>query len=279
MILVADSGATKTDWVILGQNDEVSHAQTIGFNPYFIKTDGIIEELEKNLFPYLNNKLVKEVHFYGAGCSTYANCDIVRNALEDFFYNAAINVEHDLLGAARALFGKKKGIACILGTGSNSCYYNGIYIEENVNSLGYVLADEGSGAYLGRQLVRDYFLDELPVALKEAFDRKYNYSLENVLNAVYNRPYPNRFLASFSYFLAEHLDHEHISNLIRNAFRAYFRHQVSKYKLHKEMPVRALGSIAFTYKQIFMEVAAEYEVHADKILRNPLEGLIAYHRK
>jgi N-acetylglucosamine kinase-like BadF-type ATPase len=203
----------------------------------------------------------------------------VRAALEDFFFNAEINVEHDLLGAARALLGKNRGIACILGTGSNSCYYDGNIIRENVNSLGYVLADEGSGAYLGRQLIRDYFLNELPADLKEAFDKKYNYSLENVLNAVYNKPYPNRFLASFSLFLAAHLDHEHIRDLIRNAFRAYFRHQITKYSKYREVPVSAIGSVAMAYKDLFAEVAAEFGAKVMKIIPNPIEGLIEYHRK
>lgn len=278
MIAIADSGATKTEWVLIGKNGEISKAQTIGFNPYFIKTDGIKEELDKNLFPFVNNQLVKEVFFYGAGCSTPTNCDIVGNALEDFFFNADINVEHDLLGAARALLGKEKGIACILGTGSNSCSYNGIFITENVNSLGYVLADEGSGAYLGKQLVREFYLDELPADLKEAFDKKYNYSLENILNAVYNRPSPNRFLASFSYFLSANIRHEHVRNLIRNAFRAFFTHQVTKYKGYKDLPVRALGSVAWHYRDFLLETAKEFGITIDKILQNPMDGLIEFHR-
>ena len=278
MIAIADSGATKTDWVFIGKNGEISKAQTIGFNPYFIKTDGIKEELDKNLFPFVNNQLVKEVYFYGAGCSTPTNCDIVGNALEDFFFNADISVEHDLLGAARALLGREKGIACILGTGSNSCSYNGIFITQNVSSLGYVLADEGSGAYLGKQLIRDFYLDELPADLKEAFDKKYNYSLENILNAVYNRPSPNRFLASFSYFLAANLHHEHIRNLIRTAFRAFFVHQVTKYKGYKDLPVRALGSVAWIYQDFLSEAALEFGISIDRILPNPMDGLIEFHK-
>ncbi|MDD5508834.1 MAG: ATPase [Bacteroidales bacterium] len=278
MIAIADSGATKTDWAFIGKNGEISRAQTIGFNPYFIRTDGIKEELDKNLFPFISNQLVKEVFFYGAGCSTPTNCDIVGNALEDFFFNADINVDHDLLGAARALLGKDKGIACILGTGSNSCSYNGVCITENVNSLGYVLADEGSGAYLGKQLIREFYLDELPTDLKRAFVKKYNYSLENILNAVYNRPSPNRFLASFSYFLSGNILHEHVRNLISNAFRAFFTHQVTKYKGYKDLPVRALGSVAWYYRDFLVETAIEFGITVDKILQNPMEGLIEYHR-
>ncbi|MDD5694294.1 MAG: ATPase [Bacteroidales bacterium] len=278
MIAIADSGATKTDWAFINPKNEITHARTIGFNPYFIKTDGIREELKKNLFPYVNNQLVKEVYFYGAGCSTPINCDIVHSALEDFFLNAEIDVDHDLLGAARALLGKEKGIACILGTGSNSCSYNGSFITENVNSLGYVLADEGSGAYLGKQLIRDFFLNELPEDLKKAFDKKYNYSLENVLNAIYDRPYPNRFLASFSYFLSANLQHEHVRNLIRNAFRAFFKHQVTKYKGYSELPVRALGSVAWHYREFLVGTAMEFGINMDKILQNPIDGLIEYHR-
>lgn len=277
MIAIADSGATKTDWVFLDQGLETIHAQTIGFNPYFIKTDGIFEELEKNLFPYLDNKRVNEVHFYGAGCSTPSNCDIVRNALGDFFTRADIHVEHDLLGAARALLGKEEGIACILGTGSNSCSYDGNVITANVNSLGYILADEGSGAYMGKQLVREYFLNELPVDLKRAFDHKYNYTLEYVLDAVYNKPHPNRFLASFSLFLGEHITHDHVRKMISNAFRAFFICQVTKYPNYKEVPVGAVGSVAWHYKELLKETAMEFGARIDMVLSRPLDGLIAYH--
>lgn len=277
MIAIADSGATKTDWVFLGKDHDTVHAQTIGFNPYFIDTEGILEELKKNLFPYLNNTLVNEVHFYGAGCSTPSNCDIVRNALDDFFTRADIHVAHDLLGAARALLGKEKGIACILGTGSNSCSYDGHVITANVNSMGYILADEGSGAYMGKQLIRDYFLNELPADLKRAFDNKYNYTLEHVLDAVYNKPHPNRFLASFSLFLGEHITHKHIRKLIYDAFRAFFIHQVTKYDNYKEVPVRAVGSVAWHYKELLKEMAMEFGASIDKVLSRPLDGLIEYH--
>ncbi|MCX6234133.1 MAG: hypothetical protein NT175_05315 [Bacteroidetes bacterium] len=277
MILIADSGATKTDWAIIHNIDEIRTAQTIGFNPYFIKSEGILEELEKNLYPFLDNSKVNAVHFYGAGCSTPKNCDIVSSALEDFFRNADIQVEHDLLGSARALCGHKEGIACILGTGSNSCYYDGKEIKENVSSMGFVLADEGSGAYMGKQLVRDYFLEEMPANIRDKFENKYHLTLETTLDAVYNKPRPNRFLASFAYFLSENIHEPYITELIKNAFNNFLRFQVMKYSRYKDLSLNAVGSIAIQFKKLLKEVAEEKGIKTGKILQTPMDGLVCYH--
>ena len=277
MILIADSGATKTDWVIIEEGHETHLAQTNGLNPYFIDYQGIEDELQKNLYPHLDNKHVTEVYFYGAGCANLQNCDVVKMAMEDFFVNAAIYIEHDLLGAARSLLGHTEGIAGILGTGSNSCYYDGTEIIQNVPSLGYVLADEGSGAYMGRLLIRDYFFGKLPPKIKEAFDQKYGFSLDNILNAIYHEKKPNQYLASYTYFLSEHKQSTHIHKLIKSAFSSFFKYQVSQYSRYQEIPFSATGSIAYYFKDILSEVAEKYGVKLGKITQSPLQGLISYH--
>jgi len=276
--LIADSGATKTDWAIIDYENPVKIVQTLGFNPYFIDTDGIYEELSKNLHPFLDNNVVKEVYFYGAGCSNPTNCGIVMNALEDFFRNAVeLSVEHDLMAAARALLGREKGIASILGTGSNSCLYDGSDIVENVPSLGFFLADEGSGAYMGKLLIRDYFFGNLPEEIKKAFDEKYQATLEKVLNEVYNKPKPNRYMASFTLFLSEHIENPYIKGIVKKAFTDFFQVQVTKYTNYKTIPFSALGSIAYYFQDILKEVAGEYGIKVSRILQSPMEGLIEYH--
>jgi N-acetylglucosamine kinase-like BadF-type ATPase len=277
MKLIADSGATKTDWVIIQGDNELQTVQTIGFNPYFIQSEGILNELEKNLYPYLDNDQVTEVFFYGAGCSNPRNCDIVHDAMKEFFRKAEISVEHDLLGAARALCGHHPGIACILGTGSNSCYFDGTVIKENIPSLGFILADEGSGAFMGKQLMRDYFLNEMPADIKEKFESQYPLTLERVLDATYNKPHPNRYLASFTHFLSGEKDHPYINSLIKSSFDAFFRVQVMKYSKYRKMPLHAVGSVAFYFRELFTEVAEGHGVRVEKILHTPIEGLVHFH--
>jgi len=200
------------------------------------------------------------------------------NALEDFFRNAVeLTVEHDLMAAARALLGREKGIASILGTGSNSCLYDGSDIVENVPSLGFFLADEGSGAYMGKLLIRDYFFGNLPEEIKKAFDEKYQATLEKVLNEVYNKPKPNRYMASFTLFLSEHIENPYIKGIVKKAFTDFFQVQVTKYTNYKTIPFSALGSIAYYFQDILKEVAGEYGIKVSRILQSPMEGLIEYH--
>ena len=278
IVLIADSGATKTDWAIIDFEHEPKIVQTIGLNPYFIDTKSIYEELDKNLYPYLDNSLVREVYFYGAGCSNPTNCSTIKDALEDFFQNATeLSIEHDLMGTARALLGNKKGIASILGTGSHSCLYDGTEIIENVPSLGFFLADEGSGAYMGKLLIRDYFFGKLPDNIKNAFDKKYQTSLERILDEVYNKPSPNRYIASFTHFLSDNIDDPHIKGILKKAFIDFFEVQVIKYTNYKNIPLSAVGSIAFHFQKVLQEVANDYGVEIIKILQSPMEGLIEFH--
>ena len=278
MILIADSGSTKTDWSLLAHDNEIRDFQTIGMNPYFINSEEIENELEKNLLPYVNIQLIDKVFFYGSGCSSLQKRDVLREPLEAFFRHADIEIEHDLLAAARALCGKNYGIACILGTGSNSCLYDGNDIIENVPSIGYFFGDEGSGAYLGKIFITAYLRNELPNDLKQLFELKYQYRFDYILNAIYKQAFPNRFLASFSIFLSEQISHPYIYQLIYEAFDKYFYYQISHYTNFKDYTLNCTGSVGYHYKDIFLKVADKWGVEVGNICKTPMQGLINYHK-
>lgn len=277
MILIADSGSTKTDWSLIDTNGERKSIQTIGINPYLMNAREINEVLIKELYPYIYPEKVKEIYYYGAGCSTEKKCQTIDSVLNDFFTQATIEVHHDLLGAARALCGHEAGIACILGTGSNSCLFDGKEITESVVSLGYLLGDEGSGACMGKKLISDYFHKELPHELIESFHQRYNPTVESVLDAVYNQPRPSRFLASFSPFILENIDHPYFKNLVSDCFDEFIRIYVSKYNNYQSVKVNFIGSIAFYFHDLLLESAAKAGLKTDKIYRSAIEGLIYYH--
>ncbi|MCK9617069.1 MAG: ATPase [Lentimicrobiaceae bacterium] len=277
MLVIADSGATKTDWSILQDGKIINQLQTIGFNPFFVQSSDIKYSLEKELYPFFDNTAVSSVYFYGAGCSTENKGNIVFNALEDFFSNAQINIYHDLLGAARALCGTSPGIACILGTGSNSCFYDGKVITENVTSLGYLFGDDGSGAQIGKRMIESFLKETMPDDIAEVFKNTYQITLENILDSVYKKPFPNRYLASFARFACNHINNTYINVLVRNCFSDFFSVQLTKYNGYKEYPANFTGSIAFYFSDILKEVAQTFGIQTGIITQNPMEGLIKYH--
>jgi N-acetylglucosamine kinase-like BadF-type ATPase len=279
MKLIADAGATKIQWIVLDEQQEHGPFETSGFNPYFMDPLILEEILEKELIPYLKTDPIKEIYYYGAGCSTNQKCGIVEEALKEEFPGAGFDVQHDLLGAARALFNREPGIACILGTGSNSCLYDGTAITENVTSLGYLFGDEGSGAYLGKLLLFEFLRNRLPENILSAFNKRYDYSLENILDAVYNKPYPNRFLSSFSLFAGDHADDPFILNLVERNFTDFFEEQVTKYSGYKSTRVGIIGSVGFHFQDIFKRVAAKYKVEVGEVVQDPVSGLVRYHRE
>jgi N-acetylglucosamine kinase-like BadF-type ATPase len=279
MILIADGGSTKTDWRLIKEGREYKQVQTPGFNPYLVGTAEIEEILWKELQPYIDNNAVSAVYYYGAGCSTPVKNMIVENAFEKIFPNARIHINHDLLAASHALCGDKEGIAAILGTGSNSCYYDGKEIKDKIFSLGYFFGDEGSGAYLGKQLLTAYLHNELPEEIEKRFKEEYTLSLESILDAVYTKPAPSRFLASFSRFISNNSDHSYIYNLITEAFRAFYKYQVCCYARHKEVPVHFVGSVAYHYKDILTEVGNEFGIKTGKFIKAPIDGLVEYHQE
>ncbi|MDO9257771.1 MAG: ATPase [Bacteroidales bacterium] len=279
MILIADGGSTKTDWRLIKEGREYKQVQTPGFNPYLVGSDEIEAILWKELQPYIDNNAVSTVYYYGAGCSTPVKNMIVENAFEKIFPNARIHISHDLLAASHALCGDKEGIAAILGTGSNSCFYDGKNITEGIFSLGYFFGDEGSGAYLGKQLLTAYLHKELPEDVEIRFKDEYSMSLESILDAVYTKPAPSRFLASFSRFINNNRDHPYIYTLLTDAFRLFYKYQVCCYARHKEVPVHFVGSVAYHYKDILTEVGLEFGIKTGKFIKAPIDGLVEYHQE
>jgi glucosamine kinase len=277
MILIADGGSTKTDWRLIKEGREYKQVQTSGFNPYLVSSSEIEEILWKELQPFIDNQMVQTIFYYGAGCSTPVKNMSVENALEKVFPNASIYVNHDLLAASRALCGDEAGIAAILGTGSNSCYYDGKEIREGIFSLGYFFGDEGSGAYLGRKFLTAFLHNELPAELDTQFRAEYPMSPESILDAVYNRPAPSRFLASFSTFIRTNSTHPFLNELIAESFRAFYRYQVCCYALHREVPVHFVGSVAFHYRDILTETGKEFGITTGKFIQAPIDGLVEYH--
>jgi N-acetylglucosamine kinase-like BadF-type ATPase len=277
MILIADGGSTKTDWRLIKEGREYKQIQTSGFNPYLVGSDEIEEILWKELQPYIDNNAINAVYYYGAGCSTAVKNQIVETAFEKIFSKAKLYISHDLLAASHALCGDEEGIAAILGTGSNSCYYDGKEIKDGIFSLGYFFGDEGSGAYLGKQLITAFLHNELPEEIALKLRAAYPMSLENILDSVYTKPAPSRFLASFSNFINENRDHPFIYNLIAEAFRSFYKYQVCCYARHKEVPVHFVGSVAYHYKDILTNVGLEFGIKTGKFIKAPIDGLVEYH--
>jgi len=276
MILIADSGSTKTCWCVVSNGELLSQVITDGINPFYQTDLEIIALLDTQLIPKLKNIEIDLIYFYGAGCSFPEKKILVSRALVRFFSNAMIEIQSDLLGAARSLFQHQKGIACILGTGSNSCYYDGIEIVENVSPLGFILGDEGSGAVLGKLFVADCLKNQLPVALKEKFLSQYKLTPAIILDNVYKKPFPNRFLAQFTPFLLEHIDEPSIFNLVFDSFDAFFVRNVLQYSL-EDVQVGIVGSIAHYFRDTLEIVASERGIIISEIVQSPMDGLVRFH--
>ncbi len=273
MKLIADSGSTKTHWCVIDDNGLVKDIFTKGINPFYQTEEEIKSELSIHLIPQLTDFKIETIIFYGAGCSFPEKKMMVANALSTFFKEAKIEVESDLLGAARSLFGNKKGIACILGTGSNSCYYDGENIVDNVSPLGFILGDEGSGAVLGKLLIADCLKNQLSSELKDKFMTQYSLTPAQILENVYKKPFPNRYLAQFTPFLLENLEEPSIFNLVFDAFDAFFVRNVMQYSL-EEIEVGFVGSIAYHFKDTLEMVAYERGINISSIVQSPMNGLI-----
>lgn len=277
VILIADSGATKCEWRLV-QNGKNKTLYTQGISPYFLDAAQIQALLTRELLPKLKNTAVEAIHFYGTGLSNKANAGIIKKVLKTVFPKAVIEVQTDLLAAARALCGKKKGIACILGTGSNSCYYNGKTIVKNSPGLGYVLGDEGSGAYLGKKVVQYYLYHTFDEELKARFEKRFQVTPIEILDHVYKQPLANRYLASYAIFLAENRGHYMIENIIEDGLNDFFFTHLYKYRESWILPLHFIGSIAFGFRDVLKELCDTYELELGNVIKAPMEGLLAYHR-
>lgn len=279
MKLIADSGSTKVEWCLTGEQGPVKTIFTSGFNALMLTEEEIAQYLDDELLPQLGDAVDKitEVYFYGAGCIDEEVCRNVRRAIRRNFKAELIEAHSDLLGAARALFGRSEGIACILGTGSNSCYYNGREIKDHVSPLGYILGDEGSGAVLGRHLIGDVLKNQLPAELCDKFMDEYHLERTVIIRRVYKEPAPNRFLASVTPFLLKNIEEPAIHRLVLNEFKAFFVRNVAQYDHYRTLPVGFVGSIAYHYLPVLNEAADALDTRITSVMKTPMEGLIAYH--
>jgi len=279
VVLIADSGSSKTDWVLLNGQTKILTHQTPGFNPYFQTQDQIQTEIILQLVPLIGEWInqIQSIFFYGSGCSNTKNCLLVRQALaHSISSKATIEVSHDLLAAARAVCVNLPGIAAILGTGSNSCLYDGENIIENVASAGYLWSDHGGGSQIGKLFIRDYFEQELPPDLKERFELA-GYNREVILENVYKSTLPSKYLASLSLFVNENIAHPHVKKVLIECFSSFFRQQIMKYSNSKAYKIGIVGSIGVIYQDIIREVGADFGYELGKLIKSPMEGLIEFH--
>ncbi len=278
MIIIADGGSTKTSWCLITESNSKVYFNTEGYNPYFSSTPSIISSLEKNLPENLEKEAVTELYYYGAGCSTPENNEIVAAAMRAVFTRARVKVGHDLLAAARALLGIDAGFAAILGTGTNSCYYDGNDVTLNIDSLGYFLGDEGSGSYLGKRLVRDYMRGYLPEGMQKIFKDTYELTNEDIFDHLYKKPLPNRFLASFSKFLYENNNFSYSREVVKESFQAFFTNLVCHYPGYQEHTFNCVGSVAYNFRDVLEEVSLENGMEMGTIIRSPIDNLVYYHQ-
>lgn len=277
-ILIADSGATKCEWCLL-TNGKKKIVFTQGISPYFLNGEQVQSIIRNELLPHLKNTDVSSVFYYGTGCSNPGNVKMIKLAIQKVFKKAAVSVDLDLIGAAKASCGDSKGIVSILGTGSNSCYFNGKKMIKNSPGIGYILGDEGSGAYLGKKVIQYYLYDTFDDELKYKFDQKYDTDRTTILEKVYRQPLANRYLATFSLFLAENRGHYMVENIIEDGLNDFFFQHLCKYGESWKLPIHFVGGISFGFRDVIKELCQSYEFELGRILKNPMEGLIKYHLK
>lgn len=277
--LVADSGSTKTEWCLMDGKQRSTYF-TQGISPYFQTSVQIEELVSGELLPQMAaERLPEAVFYYGTGCSGEQSVGIVRKALHAVWPKAKISVDTDLLGAARALCGHEPGIASILGTGSNSCYYDGKVIVKNNPGLGFILGDEGSGALLGKKVLQYYLYQTFDEEMRFRFDEKFNITQEQILDRVYRGPLPNRFLASFAPFLAENRGHYMIENILEDGLNDFFFNHLYKYSESWTAPLHFAGSVAWHFRDILEQLCQLYELQLGRILQNPMDGLTVFHEE
>jgi len=280
MKLIADSGSTKTSWCLLREGKLFRKLnETIGLNPHYNDNEAMIKEISEALHPQILKELkdIREIHFYGAGCSTPVDVAVVRGAIETSFPNATVAVEHDLLGAARALCQRAPGLVAILGTGSNSCYYDGKVVADNIDALGFMLGDEGGGGNLGRMLIRSFFYREMPKELRELFYEKYQLTKQELFTNVYHRPLPNRYIAKFSKFAGENRDHSFMKILIAQNFRGFIECSLMKYEHCLDLPIHFIGSIGIAFEKELRNALNAFGMKGGDLVKSPMDGLITFH--
>jgi len=277
MILIVDSGSTSTDWVFVKTDEVQKSFKGPGFNPYYFKDENYLVKLEAEVSGEIHFPDVDTIYFYGSGCSSQTNCAIVKSSLWESFPNANIQLHHDLFGAAVALCGSKSGIACILGTGSNSCLWNGKEILENVPSIGYLLGDEGSGTYLGKLILSDILLGIAPDDITQDFYETYKLDFAGTLDLLYKQPKPNEFIAGISKFASKNRDNVWIVEMIKKNFNDFIDKQVLQYNGFENYEISFVGSVAHGFQDILMEVLKSRNLMPGKIIKSPVDELVRFH--
>jgi glucosamine kinase len=280
-MLIADSGSTKTDWRFIHPiTGKINSISTTGLNPVFSTSNEIAIEIKKK-FPVSAVHTIRssksKIYFYGAGCSSKERNRVLTDALKKIFPTSKAIIHHDITASARALLGTNQGIACILGTGSNSCYYDGEKVVKTIGGLGYVLGDEGSGAHIGKEFIKSYLNDELPEHLHRQFEKKHHLNKNKIIHSIYTQKYPNRFLSSFARFIHSCLEDSFIKELVTKCVDNFFEKTICKYENHKNLPVGFVGSIAENFKPIIYTVATNRNIKITKIISNPIDELVSYH--
>lgn len=278
MILIADSGSSKTDWRVIDTKGEIAQYRGTGFNPNYQTAAEMMIDLQDNFLLELRDK-VDTVYYYGAGCVSAKNRAQVEEALRSLYRHAEINVDHDLMAAARATCGHEPGIACILGTGSNSCDYDGEFIIDKRPAPGYILGDEGGGAYIGRRFLSDFIHEEMPKKIREKVLDKFSLSNEEIIAQVYQKPFPGRYMASFCRFITENKSEPYCYMLYYNAFQDFFKKHVMKYEGYKKKKVNFVGSIAFYNSDILRNAAYDVDIQVNLVIESPIAGLTLYHQE
>ncbi len=278
MIIIADGGSTKTNWCLLDDSNKKIYFNTEGYNPYFVDSEYIVNSLKKGLPSDLPLEKITEVNYYGAGVHNEEKAEIVEMAMQKVFPNAKVEIGHDLLAAARALLADQPGFAAILGTGTNTCVYDGEKITHNIDSAAYILGDEGSGSYIGKKLLTDYIRGLMPEAVEKLFFETYKLTPDEIMDNVYTKPLANRFCASFSKFVYDNnVNIEYTRGIVEEAFDTFFKNLVSKYPDYQKYTFNCIGSVAYNFRNVLEETAKRYEMEVGKIIRSPIDDLVVYH--
>lgn len=274
MKLIVDAGSTKMEWIVLDDNGVTARFTTKGFNPNYSAKQDFVNTYQGISLP----KTIQFIYYYGTGCGNEQNCMMIKDVLRQRFPKAEVFVTHDLMAACHALLGQEEGIACILGTGSNSCVYDGEKITERAVSLGYLVGDEGSGMQIGREVVKAYFYGFMPEELRQQFKASYPMEVSDFVQALYHSDRPSKYLASFAKFAGEHQQHPFIYALVKDCFNAFLKAFVLRFDNRKTMKVSFVGSVAYHFSDILKESLSEYELSTGLIMSSPAEGLIKYYR-
>ena len=278
MNLIADSGSTKTAWCLSCGNQIIKQFETAGINPFFQTEEEITAQLKETLLPQIVCNDVENVYFYGAGCADPVKNNALGEVLKSVIGAKTAFVASDMLGAARGLLGRVRGIACILGTGANSGVYDGEALVKGVYAGGYILGDEGSGGVLGKLLISDWVKKQMPQDIYDALTEEYGLTYLGIVDRVYKQPFPNRWLAQFTKFMSARRENEYIHNLLVGAFKAFFERNIKQYEEWKELEVGFVGSIAFYFNAELREAAEMCGIKLGKVMQNPIDGLVEYHK-